>query len=348
MPKYKVTSNMGAALKNLRTRRNIKAIDVATAINKTGAYISKLEKGVLNTIEEKDLIQIIRTLSNNEDEFNECIQLLLKDTTMEFSEEESKNEEWKLNLDLFYRRISVPEKYRTIVQDKLNSLNITIKELADYINSNYDLYSNPAFPNDILDKADKNHWYFNNGNSYIVVSISEDVLESILYDEEITTNYSILLCILVSLLRLEKYSHDEAYKQAHIILSDLQIQTLSEKQDIMRTYENINEMHSILDQRENKKLPEADRQLLTSLYNFTKKMNSFAVMHDIDYSNKRMNTMLNNFSNDPILFMGYIGVDLTKLKNCDFQIKKEFVNAVKELVEEYSIRKPKEEKQELL
>ncbi len=348
MPKFRVTPNMGAALRNLRQKRNFKAIDVANAINKTGAYISKLEKGVLNTIEENDLIHIIHTLSKNEEEFNEGIQLLLKDTTIEYSKEEAEEKEWRLNLDLFYRKLPIPSQYLSIAKEKIESLNITIKELADYINSNYDLYNDDSFPNDMLDKADKNHWYFNNGHSFIVVNVSENDLKTVLYTEGISTNYSMLMCILVSLLRLEKIPHDEAYQQAYQILSELKIQTLSEKESIMQTYDKIDEMHSILDQRENEGLPEADRQLLTSLYDFTKAINSFAVIHDIDYANKRLSTMLDNFTNDPILFMGYIGVDLSKLKNCDFQIKKEFVNAVRELAEEYSIRKPKEERQELI
>ena len=46
--------------------------------------------------------------------------------------------------------------------------------------------------------------------------------------------------------------------------------------------------------------------------------------------------------------MWYIGVDLTKLHDCDFQIKKDFVQAVKSLVDEYSVRKPDQKNQELI
>ena len=349
MPRFIVTQNMGAALKNLRIQRNVKAIDVAKSINKTGAYISKLEKGVLNTIEESDLIEIIHYLSDDEEQFNENIRQLLSDTTMKYSKEESQNEEWQLNLDLFHRFISVPKEYKTIVQKKIEELDLTISELTDYINSNSDLYNDERFSKELLDNAEKNHWYFNNGVSFIVVHVEEDTLQNIIYSEEKgATNYSMLLCILVSLFRLEKYSHDESYSNARKILNKLHIQTLSDKDAIMQAYDKRDQMHTILDQRNNENLPEEDRKLLTSLYEITRKINLFAQLHDIEYSNERLSVMLNNLTEDPILFMGYIGVDLSKLKNCDFQIKKEFVSAVKDLIEEYSIRKPTSPKEELI
>ena len=66
MPRFIVTPEMGIALKNLRIQKNVKAIDVAKSISKTGAYISKLEKGVLNTFDDNVLLNIIRNLSNSE------------------------------------------------------------------------------------------------------------------------------------------------------------------------------------------------------------------------------------------------------------------------------------------
>ncbi|WP_418752459.1 helix-turn-helix domain-containing protein [Frisingicoccus sp.] len=347
MPKFNVTQNMGAALRNLRIRQNVKAIDVAKAINKTGAYISKLEKGTLNTISEEDLITIINTLSTTQEDFYKNIELLLSDTSMEYSEEESQNEEWKLNLELFYQRFSVPEEYITIAKKKMNELSISIKELTDYINSNFDLYNDERLSKEDLDNAEKNHWYFNNGTSFIVVHMDESDIYKVLNGKDISTNYSMLLCILVSLLRLEKTPYNEAYSIARKTLADLKILTLSEKEAIMQAYDQRDKMHSIIDQRNNENLPEADRKLLNSLYTFIEKTNSFAQIHSINYVNERMDSMIENLTNDPILFMGYIGVDLSKLKDCDIKLKREFVNAIKELINEYSIKTPKND-QELI
>ena len=349
MPRFTVTKEMGLALKNLRNKRNAKAIDVAKSINKTGAFISKLEKGILNTIEEKDLINIIYCLSDNKDEFNENIQLLLSDTNMTYTKKESESEEWKLNLDLFYRRISVPQSYKDIVKDKLQELNLSVLELSEYINANNDLYSDETFSHELLDKAEKNHWYFNNGDSFIVVHVEEKELQKIIYsDEKQVSNYSILLCILVSLFRLKKISKEKAYHKAKKLLNDLQIHTLREKNSIMQAYDAEKKTEQLLDQRNNKSLSSEDRELLTLLYEITNCIRSFAELQGIDYTNKKLSTLLNNLTPDPITFMGYIGIDLSKLKDCDFEIKKDFVSAVNDLVKEYSARKPKPKKAELI
>lgn len=338
MPKYQVTQSMGTALKNLRIQKNIKAIDVAHAIDKTGAYISKLEKGTLNTIETKDLYKIIEFLSRDNAEVDETLSLLLKSTSLKFSKAESIKEEWILNLDYFYRRIPVPEEYSEYAENKLKELDLSIEQLVTYINSNIDLYNDDNFSTDLLESSEKNHWYFNNGYSYIVVEVEPKDIRDILYNKQTTANYSLFLCILVSLFRLDKMSQDQAYEKATQKLHEYKIFSLSEKADIMNAYDNLEKMHTVLDQRDNERLPAADRKLYTQLYDFTQKCHSFADIHDINYVNNKLSTLLSNLTHDPILFMGFIGIDLSQLQNCDIQIKKDFVKAVQELVTEYSIK----------
>lgn len=346
MPKYKVSKEMGTALRNLRLRQEKKATDIAKAIGKTGAFMSKLENGALNTIQEKDLINIIRELSEDEKSFYKNIELLLTDSSIEYSKKESEEEEWRLNLELFHQKFSVPEEYFKIVKEQMDTLNISAKELADYINSNSDLYNNDDFTKEQLDSAEKNHWYFNNGKSFIVVNIEPESIENFLNsNDKVYANYSMLLCILVSLFRLQKFSSEDAYKNAYSILDKLKIYTISEKESIMQSYEKAEKMHTILDQRDNENLPESDRKLLTSLYTFVRKTNAFAQAHSIDYVNSRMDIMVNNLTIDPIMFMGYIGINLEKMKDCDISIKRELVNTIRSLVDEYSIRKPKNDEE---
>lgn len=346
MPKYKVSKEMGTALRNLRLRQEKKATDVASAIGKTGAFMSKLENGALNTIQEKDLINIIRELSDDEKSFNKNIELLLTDSSVEYSKKESEKEEWRLNLELFYQKFAVPDEYLKFVKKEMSTLNISWKELAAYINSNADLYNNDDFTKEQLDKAEKNHWYFNNGKSFIVVYIKPERIENFLNsNKKIYANYSMLLCILVSLFRLKKNSPEDAYKKAYQILAKLKIYTISEKESIMQSYDKVDKMHTILDQRENENLPESDRKLYSSLYTFVRRTNMFAQTHSIDYVNSRMDTMIKNLTTDPIMFMGYIGINLEKMKDCDVSTKREFVNAIKDLVDEYSIRKPKSDEE---
>lgn len=348
MPKYKVTKNMGSALKNLRQYRKIKAIDIARSIDKTGAYISKLEKGVLNTIEEEDLIIIINAMSKDEEEFNEALKTLLKDTTMEFSEEEAANEEWKLNLDRVFRQIPINEKYISIIKEKIHSLDITTQELSDYIYSNSDLYNDVNFSKELLDSSPYNKWIFNNGNSFIKMEVPSELINGIIDGKKTITNYDTLLIILITLFRLDKNSKEDSYKKAYNIFHELKIQTLSEKEELMQAYDQQKFTNNLLEQRDNKDLAPADIKLIQLLHDFNKHINSFAQGVDINYTNQKLSTLVNTLEEDPVLFMGYIGIDLSKLKDVDMQIKRDFTKAVSELVDEYSIRQPKEEKPELI
>ncbi len=347
MPKYKVTKNMGSALKNLRQYRKIKAIDLAKAINKTGAYISKLEKGELNTIDSEDFIEIIRKMSNNQNEFSEAIDTLLKDTTMEYSEEEQENEAWKLNLDYFYRVLPIESKYKEIVKSKMNQLNITSSELSNYINSNFDLYNDNTLDKQLLDNSPKNKWIFNNGFSFVLMEISSDKIDKILSDDKKTSCYGFLFCILLSLYRLEKIEKDKAYALTHNTLMDLKIYTLRDTEEIMHAYDDEQKIHDLLSHRNNTNLPADDRKLLSSLYEFTERIHAFSVI-DINYTNEKIESLNKLLKSNPVIALKLIGTNILPLADKPHQLKKDFFNALDDLVQEYSVKEINEDPPELL
>lgn len=347
MPKFIVTKNMGSALKNLRQLRKIKAIDIAHSINKTGAFISKLEKGELNSIDEEDFYTIIDTLSKNDTEREEAAKLLFKDASMEYSEDEAANKEWKYTLDTVIRRIPIPAKYVEIVNNEITLLNIDCQELSKYISSNFDLYNDKDFSSEQLDSAPVNKWVFNNGHSFIKLEISTEIIENIINKKVDIANYVTLKSILISIFRLNKLSKNDAYDKAEKILNDLQIFTIEEIIDNMIAFDKMIEIEHISNQQKNDLLSPSDREHYKLLSEITEQIRAFSRI-DIKYANQKLEAFVNNLDEDIILTMGYIGVDLSKLKNVDFQIKKDFVKAVSELVNEYSTKVPQKDKPELI
>lgn len=338
---------MGAALKNLRQKRKVKAIDLAKAINKTGAYISKLEKGDLNTIDCDDFITIIRTMSQDKEEFVEAIESLLKDTSMKYSKEESFNEEWKLNLDYFYRLLPIKDEYRSLVKSKMDALNLSSTELSSYINSNYDIYNDEALNKNDLDKTPRNKWIFNNGYSYVLMEISAKDIDKILKEDSKESCYGYLFCILMSLYRLEKVEKDKAYSQTFNDLEKMHILTLRDTEDIMQTYSEEKKISDLLAQRNNDNLPTENRVLLTALNDFVEHIFSFSVIN-ITYTNEKIEQLNTSLDNDPILTLKLLGTDILPLKDKPTKLKKEFFNALEDLIKEYSSREIEEEPPELL
>lgn len=347
MPKYAVTKNMGSALKNLRQYRNVKAVDLAKAINKTGAYISKLEKGELNTIECDDFIEIIRTMSKSEGEFAEAIDTLLKDTTMEFSEDEKQNEEWKLNLDYFYRAIPIKDEYKALVKAKMEEVNISSAELSNYINSNFDIYNDDTLNKGDLDNAPRNQWFFNEGHSFVLMEITTDEIDKILEPDSKYSCYGHMFCILMSLYRLSKLEKEKAYIQAHSDLESMQILTLRDTEAIMQAYGEKQKIHDLLSQRDNDSLPLENRKLLTSLNDFVKHVHSFSLFN-VNYANEKISTLNDSLKADPVMGLKLIGTDITPLVDKPTKLKKEFFKALDDLIQEYSTRSVEEEPPELL
>lgn len=347
MPKYTVTKNMGAALKNLRQRRNVKAVDLAKAIHKTGAYISKLEKGDLNTIDRNDFITIIHAMSKDQEEFDDAINILLKDTTMEYSEEEKENEAWKLNLDFFYRILPVKEDYKTLVKNKMEALHISSIELSNYINSNFDIYNDESHDKEELDKTPRNQWIFNNGNSYVLMDIPAEKIDKILSPSCKSSCYGKMFCILMSLYRLEKYEKQKAYLQAHNDLEKMQILTLRDTESIMQSYGEEQKIRDLLSQRNNDNLPIENRNLLSSLNDFVQNIYSFSII-DINYVNEKISSLNSSFDADPALTLKLLGTDLIPLKDQPTKLKKDFFNALDDLIQEYSTKVIDDEPPELL
>ncbi len=341
MPRFEVTKNMGSSLKAVRTKKNIKAMDVAKSIDKTGAFISKLEKGDLKTIEVRDLYDIVLYLTGDEEEIDDTLATILKTASINYSSFEKEKEEWFLNFDYFYRTISVPNKYVEYVNHQLSDNKITQKELVNYINSNKDLYNDENLTAEQIHNSEKNTWYFNEGHSYVVMETSLEEVASLLSLKNNESNYGLLFCIVLSIFRLTGTEKDAAYFKTDELLKSFNIYTLMEKQEIIDSFETNDKMNSLLDQKDNTNLSEEDRHFYSLLYQFTEECDIFAELHK-EYMNKKLETFIDNFKNDPVLVVGLMGVDLSKMHDTDIKIKKELVNSINKLIDEYSKKEPDE------
>ena len=214
MPKYEVTEQLSSAIRTVRLQNNIKATDVAREIGKTSAFISKLENGSLKTIKSEDLHNIVIFLSKDDDRLDDIFISLLSSANLNYTKKESEQEEWILNLDYFYRKFNIPVAYVNYVNEYMDSHNISVPTLTKYINKNSDLYDNPSLSDTLIHSSEKNHWYFNNGNSYIVMDVKDEDIDKILNKTKKVANYSLLLCIVFSLYKLTGIERTDASKKA--------------------------------------------------------------------------------------------------------------------------------------
>ncbi len=340
MAKLTVTENLGLCLKNLRIKYNVKAIDVSKHINKSGAYVTKLEKAEIKSIDKDELLDIVNFISHNDKEdVNKVIEQILNECNLQFSKEEIEQEEWMMNFDTVLRKIPIPSSLIDFLNLKFKELSLSAEEVAYYINSNHDLYSdNNIFLYGDISSHPKNVWIFNNGESYIIMDVNKDTIDNILIGKTDSCNYVTMQAIVLTIYKKMDYSLDKAYAETFNKLNEFKFYSLIEKKRI----------HSSADTKQdiNKYLSEFEIKNMNMIRNILHHIKLFSDF-DLKYANSKLENLNNNFENDVSLTLAFLGVDISKLKDFDISIKREFIKEVTELVNEYSTRSAKEDFQKI-
>ena len=109
MPRIKLTEDLSRALKNTQNDRGIKTSELATHINKSLSFISKLENGQAEYVDYDLLINIFQFISKKSNEiFEEFLKSLIEKTILEYTPEEIQERDWIMWLDMEYRKIPIP------------------------------------------------------------------------------------------------------------------------------------------------------------------------------------------------------------------------------------------------
>lgn len=338
MAKLTVTENLGSCLKNLRIKYNIKAIDVSKYINKSGAYITKLEKAEIKSIDMDELLKILAfiTQNNDDDDVNKVIEKILNECNLQYSKEEAEEEEWMMNFDTVVREIPIPIALKDFLNHKLNELSLSTDELSNYINSNFDLYDdNNVFLYGDISNQPRNLWIFNNGKSYIIMHLEKKTIDSILSGERDCCNYVTMQSIVLTIFKKMNYSVDEAYKETYNKLNEFKFYSLTQKKRILSAHDAEKDI--------TKYLNEFETNNLTIINNIIHHIKFFSDIN-LKYTNSKLEKLNKNFEIDPSLTMAFLGIDISKLKKIDVETKREFIKEVNNLINEYSIKTSEEEK----
>jgi transcriptional regulator with XRE-family HTH domain len=323
-----ISKELADTIKNERIKNNIRASEVAKILEKSNSYITKLENAEIQTIKLDVLYKMfelfIAKAKKNDSTIDkdEYMEKLLEKANID---SDNNFQEWMTTFDLQYRQLPLHKDLIQYVNDKLIQLNKTPQQIIEMLNSNNEL--NPD------EFTEANKVYANYTDTGLSISIRYqldiNILENILKNKEDTINYINMLGIIYTILKLEGLSTDEAQTEARAILYQYKFYTLYEKQSIIKNalkediaYEKI---YVSKEDTENRELVET----LMDRINYLSELN-------IKILNERLTTLNNNLFNDPSLTLGVLGIDLTKLKKINTDLKRQFIKDVKKLVEEYS------------
>lgn len=330
----------GQALKEFRMQHKIKAKDVASILDKSPAYISKLEKGQIQQIPIEDFIKITNFITKDEDGYDQFCNFMLSKVTRKELEEGI----FWTNFDEVVRRIPITKELIYAVKEKMNTLNITEEELTEYINQNEDLTEQFYTERNIdLEKVEKNIWhaYYDEKNmdyigSYFIFDIKTKTVKEALSGHLKKSSYMLMFGIVYHLFKLEKKSNGEAIdEKCQRACRDLAEQFLLSYKFYTVWMETKVKSQSSNEEEYNKLLSDFDlknKEYVTELLDAI----DFLSKLDIDYTNEKLRVIIDNFKGgDETFVLAFMAISLKDIQELQTATKRQFLSDIKTLIKEY-------------
>ncbi len=335
MPKYLIDSKFGEIIKTARIQNNIPAKTLAEKINKSPAYITKLEHGDIHSIDSEVFDSIITIIFGNNTNQNKTINTIYDSLKIKYTNEEIDNILWFQNFSTVVCQIPVPKDLIRYINSLMVDNNITIDYLLNRINSNEALSEDEKIDSSIVD----NQWYFDNSNNHkhsIRIKMKKSYLESILSNNRDKSPYIFLFCVLFYIKKILAF-HDNAsisneeykklFDETTDSLNQYKFYSITEKNKIIYGQKTTTDLTQVLNS--------FDLENLELLKNIIK---AFKLYSELDV--KQTNEYLNEFNNSLDWDLGFtfklISLHYSKLKDISFNSKKSFINEIEKLIDKYS------------
>lgn len=335
MSRVTITPELSDTIKKLRTQNKIQAKLLAAHIEKSPAYITKLENHEIQTVDADELPEIFQFITKESSEAKSAEQIY-NSLERHYTKEEIENQLWFTNFDTVIRKIPIPEQLVDEINNIMESEDISISYLTERINSN------EALPdNDINDESiEFNQWYIKDDNasrSRIKIQISEDQVNRILNKSEEVSSYIFVFCILFYALKIKHY------KDAIKIDDDTYQKLYKETTSKLNLYKFFSISAKNILYKQEKKNPNKDIEKL--LNNFDKENNGYIIEilskiilaseYNIKNTNAQLSAFTQNLNWDLGFMLRLLSMDFSTLTNTSVSNKKELLNDIEKLIKKY-------------
>lgn len=343
MARFSVTPELAATIKAVRLQNKVTAKSIATHINKSAAYFSKLERGDIKSIEETELTEIFRFIFSDEDEFQkfseQTLNKILDTLELYFNKEEINNQLWFDNYDTVLRLIPIPSTLIDLINERMKKLDISVEKLCKRINAN------EGIPADVknIKSIPYNEWQANIKNHkvkdiYIRMKVDDSHIAGILDKSILSSNYVTLQAITFYLLKFEAEKEAEnstldiplddesIMRNAHAFLSEQRFFSLAQKkirQELAQTKEDSEALLSEFDI--------ANAKLINKI------IVAFRAYSELDITrvNEYLSKFVKNLHWDCGFIMKILSESFYELDGLSFAYKKAFLEELVSLKEKY-------------
>lgn len=339
--KIKFSEELGLQLKEFRNKYQVKAKDLAEFIEKSPAYISKLERGQIQQVDKNEFVKITNFIAKSEEGY----YLFCEKIAEAADAKELDNNLLLLNFDLLERRIPITEHLIEIVKQMMTKASVNAEELISYINQNEDLsqeflIEHKLDPNTI----EKNVWHpyteadsLDVSHSLIFLNYSLESLTEFLEGNVKKCEYMFLYAVVYHLLKLLHKSEGMQYDdelinkckiEAEEILLNEKFYSLSVKARLQEQSETEEEYKNLLNEFDVKNV-----EYIMDIVSIIR----FLSEYDVSYTNDKLKAISDNLKNgDPSFALAFMAMSINKLNDLSPTIKREFLKEVSNLIEKYT------------
>lgn len=137
--KFEVTPMLAEAIRMARIQSHLASKDLAAHLNKSPAYISKLERGEVRTIEEAELTSILNFVLPERKTLPDKLEALADSLSLRHTPLEISKQLWFENYDWVICKRTVPPALRRDIKEKLDAGQASIRAFCLLVNANTEL-----------------------------------------------------------------------------------------------------------------------------------------------------------------------------------------------------------------
>ena len=336
MARVIVTQELADTLRTIRLQNKVQAKSLAAHLSKSPAYISKLESGNIQTIENSELYEILRFILNdaeNQDDIAEQIYASLK---FKYTKKEIEEQVWFTNFDTVERSIPIPESLVDELKSRMKKNGVSTQQLISRINANEAL--------DVEELCDDsipyNRWYHQKriGGSAqsIKIRMSENQLRSILNKEVDVSAYVFVFCIALYIIKIENFGervyisddeNNEIMAQATDLLNTHKFLSISTKDQLLSERHTQDKVEDILSTFDIENI-EIVNEIISGF--------RFASECNIKKTNSELRSFSNNMKWDLGFMMRLVSLDFKSLEKMNISNRRKLITDIEKLIETYS------------
>lgn len=330
-----VTPELTETLRNIRLQNKVQAKKLAEHINKSPAFISKLENGNIQTIDTEELYSILQFISNGSNSI-ELAEQIYSSLKIKYSAEEIEEQLWFTNYDTVECLVPIPESLIDDINSRIDALRISRQYLNSRINANEALSTEELRDDSII----VNQWYHRkhtDGNAQrIKIELLEKQMTGILDKQFEVAPYVFVFCILFYVLKIEKYNdvvhlsdeeNSELMRQTTGILNSHKFFSIYEKNVLISQKQTQEEMQGVLTSFDN-----ANYEILSDILSGFR----FASERNIKLTNEQLRLFRKNMHWDLGFMLRVISLDFSSLEKTSVSNKKNLLAEIENVLKKYA------------